>query len=155
MVPISCRAACAFVLRQAGRSYEVLLLERADSLVGTWCQVAGSIEEGETAWQCVLREIAEETGLIPHALWSADYCEQFYVAAKETIEIIPVFVAFVDADCTVTLNEEHSDHVWLPFEQAREKVSFSSQRSALSHIEAEFILREPPHHLLIQQDDAP
>ncbi|WP_312882971.1 NUDIX domain-containing protein [Rhizobium etli] len=32
------------------------------TLSGEWCQIAGGIEHGETAWQAALREAKEETG---------------------------------------------------------------------------------------------
>ncbi len=94
-------------------------MERADSLVGAWCQVAGGLEEGETAWQAALREITEETGLTPQRFYSGDICEQFYEPERDCISIFPVFVAFVDPTAWVTLNNEHSAYQWLDFDAAR------------------------------------
>ncbi len=124
-------------------------MERADSLVGAWCQVAGGLEEGETAWQAALREITEETGLTPQRFYSGDICEQFYEPERDCISIFPVFVAFVDPAARVTLNNEHSAYQWLDFDAARALVSFSGQRRILSEIEAEFIHRTPSAHLEI------
>jgi ADP-ribose pyrophosphatase YjhB (NUDIX family) len=47
----------------AGR---VLLIKRSDN--GAWAFPAGSIELGETMRECAIREVREETGLIPRAV---------------------------------------------------------------------------------------
>jgi|TARA_B110000879_G_scaffold154528_1_gene199806 dATP pyrophosphohydrolase len=138
-----------FILRQTAAKTQVLLMERADSLVGAWCQVAGSLEQSEAAWQAALREVLEETGLVPDKLYSGDICEQFYEPERECISIFPIFVAYVAADCEVVLNEEHSAYRWLSFDEARELVSFSGQRRSLLEIENEFVKRSPSPHLEI------
>ncbi len=77
-IPIRCHAVSLVAVRVLEGTNEVLLLRRTRSLRGEWCQIAGAIETGETAWQAAIRELAEETGLAPQALFSADICEQFY-----------------------------------------------------------------------------
>lgn len=109
-IPIRSLAASLVAIRKTEARHEVLLLKRTQTLNGEWCQVAGSIEEGETAWQAALRELDEETGLQPNALYSADTCEQFYEADRNAITILPVFVAFIDIAAMVTLNHEHSEY---------------------------------------------
>ena len=97
-----------------------------------WCQVAGGIEDGETAWQTAVRELFEETGLKPNALYSDDICEQFYEPDRDAITMAPVFVAFVDASATVVLNHKHSDYRWVSFQEAIEMVAFGGQRRGSS-----------------------
>jgi len=149
-IPIRSFLASLVAVRKTETRYEVLLLKRTQTLIGEWCQVAGSIEEGETAWQTALRELDEETGLQPRALYSADTCEQFYEADRDAITIAPVFVAFIDSSATVTLNHEHSAYQWVSFEEAIEMVAFGGQRRVLRWIEEEFIKRTPSKHLLIE-----
>ena len=149
-VPIAACAVSAFICRGSGDAAEVLLLRRTGaSLAGEWCQVAGGIEAGETAWQAALREIREETGLVPDRFYSADVCEQYYDAERECIHIIPVFVGLIDSPQTVTLNEEHSDHRWVSFREAEGLLSFAGQRAVLRHVESEFIQRQPNELLRI------
>lgn len=150
-IPIRAFLASLVVIRKTDARYEVLLLKRTQTLAGEWCQVAGSIEDGEAAWQTALRELAEETGLEPKVLYSADTCEQFYEADRDSITIAPVFVGFIDSAAEVTLNHEHSDYRWVSFDEAVEMVAFGGQRRVLRWIEDEFIKREPSRHLLIEK----
>ncbi|AAV94108.1 NUDIX domain-containing protein [Ruegeria pomeroyi] len=136
-------------IRSTPTGWQVLLLKRTQTLAGTWCQIAGKIEEGETAWRAALRELEEETGLTPMQLYSADICEQFYEAHRDAITIAPVFVAFVDPDQTVRLNHEHSAHRWVSFEEAAEMVTFGGQRRVLRWVEEEFVKRAPAEQLRI------
>lgn len=148
-IPIRSFGVSLFVLRISGGETQVLLMERADSLIGAWCQIAGSLEDGETAWQGALREMREETGLTPTQLFSGDICEQFYEPKRECITIFPIFVAYVPENAEVMLNHEHSAFQWVSFAQAREMVSFSGQRRSMLEIEAEFVHRIPSPHLEI------
>lgn len=149
-IPVRSFLASLVAVRETEARHEVLLLKRTQTLIGEWCQVAGSIEEGETAWQTALRELDEETGLQPNALYSADTCEQFYEADRDAITIAPVFVAFIDNSEKVRLNHEHSEYRWVSFSEAKEMVVFGGQRRVLSWIEDEFIKRKPSKHLLIK-----
>ena len=137
-------------VRKVREDHEVLLLKRTQSLAGEWCQIAGSIEEGETAWQAALRELEEETGLTPLSFYSADTCEQFYEAARDAVTMAPVFVAYIDPDHTVRLNHEHSECRWVSFDEAVEMVAFGGQRRVLRWVEEEFVKRVPSRHLLIE-----
>ncbi len=148
-VTILAYIASAVVLRPAGDSFEFLLLRRAQSLAGEWCQVVGSIEPGETAWAAALREMEEETGLAPESYYSADICEQFYDHRRDLITMGPVFLAFVAEGAEPRLNEEHSDYRWVGLETAMDMVGFGGQRRVLRWIEAEFLRRTPNRHLRI------
>jgi dATP pyrophosphohydrolase len=136
-------------IREIDTGWQVLLLRRTQTLAGEWCQVAGSLEEGETAWQAALRELGEETGLTPSELYSADICEQFYEADRDAITMAPVFVAIIEPDRDVLLNHEHSEYRWVTFNQALNMVAFGGQRRVLQWIEDEFIKRTPSRHLRI------
>lgn len=151
-IPIRCFAVSVVVIRHSGDRHEVLLLRRNHTLVGEWCQIAGGIENNETAWQAAVREVQEETGLNCRELYSGDICEQFYEADRNAISMLPVFVGFVDADDPVTINDEHSDFRWVTFEEALTMIPFAGQRNVLRHVEAEFVRREPPRYLLIKNN---
>ena len=149
-IPVRAFMVSLIAIRRTAVGAEVLLLKRNETLVGEWCQIAGGIEEGETAWQAALRELKEETGLTAQALYSADICEQFYEADRDAITLVPVFVACINENDPVILNHEHSDFRWVPFVRAGDMVPFAGQRHVLRHVEEEFIKRVPPAHLLIE-----
>lgn len=137
------------VIRGAGAATRTLLMRRRNPPAGTWSQVAGKIEAGEAAWQAALREVVEETGITPAALYSADTHEQFYEADRDAITVAPVFVARVADGAQVTLNAEHDDLRWLDFDAAIDLVSFGGQRRILRDVRDEFVRRAPSPHLLI------
>ncbi|TKA94067.1 NUDIX domain-containing protein [Cereibacter changlensis] len=149
-IPIRCHAVSLVAVRVVNGKNEVLLLRRTRSLQGEWCQIAGAVETGETAWQAAIRELAEETGLVPITLYSGDVCEQFYEPHLDAISILPVFIATIDPTSSVQLNPEHSDYCWVSFSDADRMVPFAGQRKVLRHVEAEFMLRVPSHHLEIK-----
>lgn len=123
----------------------VLLMRRnGTTLNGEWCQIAGGLEEEDgRAWQGALRELREETGLVPARLFSADVCECFYSIHDDAIEMIPVFVATVPDDAVVTLNEEHSDWRWCDLAEARALLPFAGQRHILDMIRDGFVTHRP------------
>lgn len=131
------------ILRKTGDVHQVLLLRRSGFLKGEWCQVAGNIEKGEKAWQAVLREMREETNLVPQKLFSADQCEQFYEVNRDSIWIAPIFVAFILNDQKVKINREHTEFRWVSFDEAISMVPFPGQKRMLEHIQKEFVIRSP------------
>lgn len=137
------------MLAQADGETKLLLMRRADTLAGCWCQVAGKIEQGETAWRAALRELKEETGLAAPNLYHPDIFERFYESDKDVITIVPVFVCRFGLIPEVVLNAEHDAFRWVTFEEAMDLVSFSGQRRVLNEISQEFVGREPdPRHLI-------
>lgn len=156
MAEISIRSSAVSVvmLRKVPAGHEVLLMRRNGTLVGEWCQISGGIKKGEKAWEAAIREVREEAGLTCRTLYTADICEQFYEADRDTISIFPVFVGFVDADMEVVINDEHSEFKWVQISEALSMVPFPGQRHVLKHVETEFIAREPTRQLLIHDAHA-
>lgn len=141
----------AHVVRLDAKEPLYLLIRRCCAyLNGTWQMVTGGIEAGEKAWQAALREIHEETGLVPQRFYSADAVETFYMVDRDKIAIVPVFVAFVDNTEEVQLSpEEHDVYEWLPYEEAIEKLVWAEQRRILTQIHQNFVLKQPnPIHAI-------
>ena len=147
-IPIRCTMTSVVVVRASVAQPRVLLLRRASAyLQGAWSYVAGHLEAGESMWQCALRELAEETGLRPLELYSADCCEQFYDVRDECIELVPAFVAMVEADADVRLNHEHDAFRWVTFAEALPQLPFDGQRELFARVHREFVERTPPPSL--------
>ena len=134
----------AYVVCQTSEGPRYLLIRRCGKyLPGTWQMVSGGIESGETAMQAALREIQEETGLIPRALYSADAVETFYMPSHDKITFVPVFVAFVE-DLDISLSpQEHDVYEWLSFEDARDRLVWAEQRRVIYHIHNTCVMQEP------------
>lgn len=120
---------------------QVLLLERTDH-PGYWQSVTGSQNPGETLHQTALREVSEETGLnaADYSLsdWQVEnqyeiyeeWCWRYAPDVKINTEhvfglclpdIIPVKIAA----------REHLNYIWLPWQQAAEKVFSRSNADAI------------------------
>lgn len=137
-------------IRGAPLQAQVLLLERAGNyLHGAWSYVAGHVEPGETGWRAARRELFEETALVPERLYATSFCEQFYAATGDCIEVVPAFVALVAANVEVQLNDEHSAFRWLTLDAAMAEVPFGSQRDLFAYVQREFIDHPPCEFLRI------
>ncbi|MFA7229097.1 MAG: NUDIX domain-containing protein, partial [Melioribacteraceae bacterium] len=61
----------AHIFRRNGVDIEFLLLKRSpgEKYPGLWQMVTGSVENGEKRYETALREIKEETGIVPIKFW--------------------------------------------------------------------------------------
>lgn len=142
--PVRCTMVSIVVLRGSGGDPRMLVVRRAGAcLHGAWSYIAGHVAEGEAGWQTALRELREETGLAPDALYATSFCEQFYSAQADCIEIVPAFVARIAEGAEVRLNVEHSESRWVSLDEASGLLPFGSQRELLAHVCREFIERRP------------
>lgn len=143
-LPVRCTMVSIVVLQGDGADTRMLLAQRRSHYMdGVWTYVGGHVEAGEAGWQTARRELAEETGLVPEALYATSFCEQFYDVGNNCIQIVPAFIARVGADAVVDLNGEHSAYAWLGLDEAAERLPFGSQRDLLAHVRREFVERTP------------
>jgi dATP pyrophosphohydrolase len=140
----------AHIFREFERRIEFLLLKRAENefYPGLWQMVTGKINPGEKAFETVLREIKEETGLKPLKLWIAPTINSFYEPKDEYICLLPVFAAKVDAGSRIKISDEHTEYKWLGKEKAKELLAWPGQREAVDIIEDYFINRKSFLHFV-------
>ncbi|WP_042477648.1 NUDIX hydrolase [Bacillus ndiopicus] len=150
IIPIKSNGVAAVLIKKIHDEAHVLLLKRAGSiLTNTWCYIGGSIEEGESAIEAVLREIKEETNITNLTLYSSNQFDQVFSPHENYIYIAPVFVAFVNEEQEVELNDEHSEHKWLTFNDALKFISLPGNEDVLKSIERNFIHKKPADFLRI------
>ena len=120
---------------------DVLLLERADH-PGFWQSVTGSQDAGETLEQTAAREVAEETGIDASRYelsdWNLQNVFEIYpvwrgrYAPGVTHNTEHVFGLEVPQPLAVKhAPREHLGSVWLPWQEAAEKVFSWSNRKAI------------------------
>jgi dATP pyrophosphohydrolase len=155
-VPIKSFVVSVYVCRKArGRGRYLILKRKSRYMFGLWQQISGKIRKGEKAWEAALREIQEETGIVPESLYSVDIVESFYEVNQNCVNIIPVFVAFVSGNPEIKLSREHSEFKWITAREADRFLTFPQQKSSILIIEREFVKNKPPDMLKINFDGIP
>ncbi len=125
-----------YIFRHVRNQVQFLLLRRRPDVVlgDTWQSIHGKIEPGERAVEAAMREVEERTAFVPTKLYSADYINQFYDHASDTIVLAPAFAALVDPGAKVRVSPEHSDYAWCDLEETVARLPWSGQRWAVRHI---------------------
>ena len=125
-----------YVARPAGAGLEFLVLRRSarGRSPGAWEAVHGHLEAGERPEEGARRELLEETGLVPTALYNLSRVEAFYLHRTGEVAMIPAFAAVVPAASGVTLSGEHDAAEWLPAGAARQRLAWPRSRRALDDI---------------------
>src|SRR3954453_20917549 len=127
-----------FVVRrdESGARHEFLQLRRCagDFMGGTWQTVCGRIEGDEKAWQAALRELKEETALVPLELYQLDVINTFYLAADDSIWMCPAFCAIVDRTVAIRRNEEHAPVRWIGRAQLDREFMWPGERAQLAEL---------------------
>jgi dATP pyrophosphohydrolase len=136
---------CHVVRPREDGGWEFLQLLRAPGryMAGTWQLVSGSIEPGETAWQAALRELKEETALVPRELYQLDLVNTFYMASADTLAHVVGFCAIVARSDEVRLNPEHTAHRWTRLEQIVDKLMWPGERAAVVELCREILDNGP------------
>jgi len=140
----------AHVFRETVSGIEFLLLKRNEkqSYPGLWQMVTGKIEGEEKAHQTALREIKEETGLLPVQLWVAPTINSFYELKDEYICMLPVFAARVEGETDVILSKEHTEYKWVTKDEAKKLLAWPGQREAVDIIEDYFLNEKSFFHFV-------
>jgi 8-oxo-dGTP pyrophosphatase MutT (NUDIX family) len=125
-----------YVVRRSSERLEVLVLRRSSAgrCPGSWETVHGTIEPAETPVQASLREVREETGLVPERLYNLSRVEMFYRHGEDEVALIPVFVAFVSSGAQPRVSAEHDRAEWLTLAAAADRVAWPRERRALEDI---------------------
>lgn len=126
----------AHIFRTNGNDLEFLLLKRADyeRYPGIWQMVTGSVNENEKAFAAALREIKEETGLVPEKFWIVPNVNSFYSPERDTVIMIPVFAAQVNVNSDVIISSEHSEFKWVSKDDAKKLLAWNGQRTSVDTI---------------------
>ena len=123
---------------------QVLLFERADHR-GYWQSVTGSQNPGETLYQTAIREVSEETGLNAADFSLTDWQveNQYEIYEEWRWRYAPdvknntehVFSLCLPSIMPIKIAaREHVNYVWLPWQQAAQRVFSSSNADAILNL---------------------
>jgi 8-oxo-dGTP diphosphatase len=121
MTTLPQRPVVAIRIFATNASNRILLLRRANSEYGDgqWCLPGGKLDYGDTPEHTVEKELEEETAL---AAKSVEFLFYQNSPPPEPGKMHCLNLYFrCTVDGAVTLNEESSEFVWLPLEQALAK----------------------------------
>lgn len=127
--------------RRSGR-VEFLLLRRASSrntLPGVWQPVTGKRRIRERMLAAAVREVREETGLVPVRWWALETMTIYPDTARDAIIALPLFAAEIPADAAVKLSREHDALEWLRAREAASRVLWESQRRGIKAVKREVL----------------
>ena len=122
------------IFRWSAGEPQYLLLQRADDeelYPGIWQIITGSIKKNESADKAALREIEEETKLHLKRFWSVPFVDSYFDIRNDSVQVVPVFAAEVDAELNVRLSHEHRRFEWLAYAAARDRVVWPGQRQVI------------------------
>ena len=121
-----------FVIKHNGGDWRVLVLQRVPDgkRPNSWETVYGKIDAREKPETAAARELQEETGLEPRALYNVTV-SNFYLHASRTIQMCITFAAFVADDAIVELGEEHQKFEWLTVDGACDRFTWPREAHAL------------------------
>lgn len=99
---------------------------------GHWDFPKGTMEQGETKEETAIRELYEETGLTVDLDTGFEATSDYFYTFQH--QVIPKTVYyFVGKAHTqeVVLSYEHTNYVWLPYQKAREKITYERSKTIL------------------------
>ena len=133
MAKIKIRVIDAYVYRKTKGGIKYLILKRAQTKIyeHLWQGVAGKIEKTEKAWEAAIRELKEETGLIPVSMFVADHVSRFYETHGDRVNLTPVFGIEVGSEI-ISLSSEHSDFKWVDYDVACSYLVWKGQKKGIT-----------------------
>lgn len=119
------------------KKYEYCIFRRKNMKI--WQALSGGVEDNESLFETVKREVNEETSLIVYGIYQ--------LSSKSTIPVVNIagnfawgddvyvameysFAVFVK-NGDIILSDEHDDYGWFTYENAYKKLEFDSNRTAL------------------------
>jgi 8-oxo-dGTP diphosphatase len=108
---------------------KVLLLKRSDmdDDGGTWEFTGGSMDEGESPLETLVREVAEETGIKDLKIK-----QLLYVAKTDRDIIIIAYVCSTQTD-KINLSNEHSKYAWVAKEDLAQYLPSHIMSDLINH----------------------
>lgn len=108
---------------------KVLLLKRSPEDGGFWQTITGTLEINESILDSRIRELKEETGI--EEVSFSDEIYRFSWTKKDYTVVELVYAAEVFS-LDVAISSEHTEYLWLPIDEAIEKVEKQNTKDSLN-----------------------
>lgn len=99
-----------------------------------WTLPKGWVEEGESVAEGAKREVGEEAGVAVEVLAKVEDQKFVYTPRGETektFKVVTYFLMEYKVDLAEGFGQETAEVVWLPFEEARKRLIYSSEKKVL------------------------
>ena len=125
------KSAGIVLFRNDSNKNEFLLLNYPQ---GHWDFIKGKVEENETTHETAIRETKEETGIsnIEFIDDFEEWVEYDFKFKKEDIHKKVIFFLAKTDEKNINLSHEHSDYIWLEYDDALKKTTFANAKNVLS-----------------------
>lgn len=136
------------VIRRVDNDWQFLLLERSGedpAYGGIWGLLSGTRDNNETLTELALREMQEEIGLRPNNLYATEYCLQFFEPTRDSVWVLPVLVATVDAGAKIELDSENSGFRWLDCQEAMKLAHWRNLKDVIRMLAEDLAVFPPPN----------
>lgn len=129
------RSAGAVIFRKGTKEALYLLLHYEE---GHWDFPKGHIEAGEKTEETVRREVHEETGIsrLVFVKGFKETIRYFFRVKKSRILKFVVYYLAGTSQRKVKLSSEHVSYKWLPFSEAKERITFATSQKVLKRAHA-------------------
>lgn len=104
---------------------------------GHWDFAKGHVEKNEDEMTTAKRELEEETGITDIQL-TEGFRERmhYYFRYKNTLSSKDViYFAGKTQQENIKISDEHQNHDWLPYDQAKEKLTFDNAKNMIEKVE--------------------
>ncbi len=126
---------CGIIIYRGDKKREYLLLKYG---YGHWGFVKGKIEKGEKEKDTAVRESQEEAGItkdelsfVPNFKETISYV---YNKAGKTVSKKVIFFLAKTQKEHIKLSHEHNDYAWLPYTEAKKKLTFQNSKNLLEKV---------------------
>ncbi len=124
------------IAKKYGDEFRFLVLKRADDEIiypGIWQVVTGTCEKDERAIATAVSETFEETGITPIKFWTIPYVASFFDTRRDKVSLVPVFGVLAHENFEVIISSEHSDYLWLSYQEAIDLLFLPSHKEGTKH----------------------
>lgn len=123
------------IFKRENNVIKYLLLKRTKGDGGFWQPMTGTLNDGESLEECLIREMEEETGIKEYAQIIKNVDKFEWIKPEKGTMIEYVFGIEVDKDVEVKISDEHDAYIWCSFDEALKKLEKINNRNSFTTLD--------------------